>query len=124
MDAVTLVGADAARYEPVLDGIATASIRALPLTVTGTFTVADRVFHGTTRAEPTGTDLSLHRVLAGEIVTLIPVAAGKGAAAGTDQTVTLNLRARPRRCPTRTRRVGEQVCRGGCWCCSSSVAGP
>jgi hypothetical protein len=90
---VTLGGAEAARYDVSLVGAptATASITARPLTVGGSFTVADRTFDGTTTATIATSALTVVGVVGSDDVALTGVtAAFADADVGADKPVTLS----------------------------------
>jgi hypothetical protein len=72
----TLGGAGSGNYTLSFAGAptATADITAKPLTITGSFAVANKAYDGTTAATITTQSLSLSGVLAGETVNLTPVA--------------------------------------------------
>jgi len=84
-------GAAAANYVLSLSGAptTTASITAKALTITGTFTVANKVYDGTTTATINSNSLALSGIVGGDVVTLSPALVFSDALAGAGKTVAL-----------------------------------
>jgi len=89
LSGATLGGVDAANY--LLESVAgsTATITRRTLVVSGAFTVADRVYDGTSDAALATDELALVNTIPGDVVALAPVAAFEAASAASDVTVRL-----------------------------------